>query len=97
MPSSSDISRPPLVRKAKMRMWASRELLWYYTAEDSPMFTDSRTKTQPLQANSLGLLLIEASEMDRMKKGFIMPFETQKKWDQEKKFTSLYSQNRNVL
>lgn len=32
------------------------------------MFTDSRTEPQPLQANLLGLLLIKASEMDRMKK-----------------------------
>lgn len=59
-------------------MWASRELLWYYMAEDTQMFTDSRTEPQLLQANSLGLLLIKASEMDRMKKGFIVPFETQK-------------------
>jgi len=60
------------------------------------MFIDSRTETQPLQASSLGLLLIKASEMDRMKEGFTMSFKTWKKWGQEKKFTSLYSQNQNV-
>lgn len=79
MPSSSTRLKTSLVQKAKMRLQGSRELLWYYMAGASQMFTDSRTEPQPLQANSLGLSLIKAPEVDRMKKGFIMPFETQEK------------------
>lgn len=78
-----------------MRVWASRELLWYYTIEDPQMFPGNRTESYCKPVHK-GFCSKNQKWTEGMKKGFIVSFEIEKKWAQEKKLTSLHSQKQNV-